>query len=129
MNPDFVIKDSVLKQYKGAGGDVVIPDGVTELDFESFRFCEGLKTVTIPQSVTAISQGVFSNCTNLTSATVPGSVKTIGFAAFRFCESLTSVVISDGVEELGGNMPETLPTPEKSIKELEKEELQKIGNN
>ncbi len=103
MNPDFVIKDSVLKQYKGAGGDVVIPDGVTELDFESFRFCEGLETVTIPQSVTAISQGVFSNCTNLTSATVPGSVKTIGFAAFRFCESLTSVVISDGVEELGGN--------------------------
>ena len=33
------------------------------------------------------------------------------------------------IEELGGNMPETLPTPEKSIKELEKEELQKIGNN
>jgi hypothetical protein len=26
-------------------------------------------------------------------------------------------------------MPETLPTPEKSIKELEKDELQKIGNN
>ena len=33
------------------------------------------------------------------------------------------------IEELGGNMPETLPTPEKSIKELEKDELQKIGNN
>ena len=33
------------------------------------------------------------------------------------------------IEELGGTMPEDLPTPKKSIKELEKEELQKIGNN
>lgn len=33
-----------------------------------------------------------------------------------------------GSEELGGNMPETLPTPEKSIKELEREELLKIEN-
>ena len=33
------------------------------------------------------------------------------------------------IEELGGNMPETLPTPEKFIKELEKDELQKIGSN
>jgi len=33
-----------------------------------------------------------------------------------------------GSEELGGNMPETLPTPEKSIKELEREELLKLEN-
>ena len=33
------------------------------------------------------------------------------------------------IEELGGNMPETLPTPEKTIKVLEKDELQKIENN
>ena len=33
-----------------------------------------------------------------------------------------------GIEELGGTMPEELPTPEKLIKELEKEELLKITN-
>ena len=32
------------------------------------------------------------------------------------------------IEEIGGIMPEKLPTPEKSIKELEKEELIKISN-
>lgn len=32
------------------------------------------------------------------------------------------------IEEIGGIMPEKLPTPEKSIKELEKEELKKISN-
>ena len=34
--------------------------------------------------------------------------------------------VRKAIEELGGNMPETLPTPKKSIKELEKEELEKI---
>lgn len=34
-----------------------------------------------------------------------------------------------GSEELGGNMPETLPTPEKFIRELEKEELEPIHRN
>lgn len=32
------------------------------------------------------------------------------------------------IQEIGGIMPEKLPTPEKSIKELEKEELNKISN-
>ena len=30
------------------------------------------------------------------------------------------------IKKLGGTMPENLPTPEKSIKQLEKEELKKI---
>ena len=33
------------------------------------------------------------------------------------------------IEEIGGIMPEKLPTPKKSIKDLEKEELLKITNN
>ena len=37
--------------------------------------------------------------------------------------------VRKAIEELGGNMPETLSTPKKSIKQLEKEELQKIENN
>lgn len=34
--------------------------------------------------------------------------------------------VRKAIEELGGNMPETLPTPEKSIKKLQQEELLKI---
>lgn len=37
--------------------------------------------------------------------------------------------VRKAIEELGGTMPEDLPTPKKSIKELEKDELQKIGSN
>ena len=36
--------------------------------------------------------------------------------------------VRKAIEELGGTMPENLPTPEKSIKELEREELLKIEN-
>ncbi len=36
--------------------------------------------------------------------------------------------IRDTIEKLGGTMPEDLPTPEKSIKELEKEQTKKIPN-
>lgn len=36
--------------------------------------------------------------------------------------------VRKAIQELGGNMPETLSTPEKSIKELEREELLKITN-
>jgi DNA-damage-inducible protein D len=36
--------------------------------------------------------------------------------------------VRKAIEQLGGNMPEELPTPKKSIKEIEKEELQKIEN-
>ena len=34
--------------------------------------------------------------------------------------------VRDTIKKLGGTMPEELPTPEKSIKELEREELKKI---
>lgn len=37
-------------------------------------------------------------------------------------------VIRKAIQEVGGTMPEDLPTPEKSIKDLEKEELKKISN-
>lgn len=35
--------------------------------------------------------------------------------------------IRESIKKLGGTMPEDLPTPEKSIKELEKEELKKLS--
>ena len=35
--------------------------------------------------------------------------------------------VRKAIEELGGTMPEDLPAPEKSIKELEKREISKIG--
>ena len=46
------------------------------------------------------------------------------------CETHHKVgkAVRDTIKKLGGTMPENLPTPKKSIKQLEKEELKKIEN-
>ena len=38
-------------------------------------------------------------------------------------------IVRNAIKEAGGTMPEDLPTPEKSLKELEKEKKTKIKNN
>ena len=41
-NQDFVITKGVLEEYKGPGGDVVIPAGVTEIGSSAFDGCKKL---------------------------------------------------------------------------------------
>ena len=57
--------------------EIVIEDGMEEIDRFAFRRCKGLKRVTIP-----------------------ASVKKIGHLAFAYCESLEEVVLSEGLEEI-----------------------------
>ncbi|MGO5113269.1 leucine-rich repeat protein, partial [Oscillospiraceae bacterium LCP25S3_E10] len=64
---------------------------VTEIGWEAFYGCTGLKSVTIPSSVTEIGNGAFCGCTGLTSVTIPSSVKEIGDSAFYGCTSLKSI--------------------------------------
>ena len=47
---DFIIENGVLTKYVGPGGDVVIPEGVTEIRYWAFDGCENLKSVFIPKS-------------------------------------------------------------------------------
>ena len=72
-NSDFVIEDGMLVKYVGPGGEVTIPDGVTE-----------------------VVDYAFSECDNLTSVTIPSSVISIGQYVFPWCDSLTSIRVADG---------------------------------
>lgn len=53
--------------YAGPGGDVTIPNGVTEIMMGAFEDCAILTSVTIPSSVKEISVSAFSDCTNLSA--------------------------------------------------------------
>ena len=65
--------------------DLVIPNSVTSIGDNLFRYCTGLTSVTIPNSVTSIGQFAFLGCTGLTTITIPNSVTRIGDQAFYNC--------------------------------------------
>lgn len=97
----FVIKDGVLRKYNGPGGDVVIPEGVTEICESAFSCCTGLTSVTIPGSVTRIGEFAFRGCTGLTSVIIPEGVTEIGVEAFTGCIRLTRVTLPVSVVKVG----------------------------
>ncbi len=99
---DFTIENSVLTRYTGPGGDVVIPEGITEIGDWAFSNCTGLTSVTIPEGVTEIGGSVFYGCTSLSSVTIPEGVTEIRSWSFFGCTDLTSVIIPEGVTKIGG---------------------------
>lgn len=72
------IKGTKVKGYTGGlPEDLVILDGVKEIDDGVFRDCTSLKSVTIPSGVKKIGDEVFYGCKSLVSVTIPSSVKQI----------------------------------------------------
>lgn len=50
----------------------------------------------IPEGTRAINYEEFKDCTELKSVTIPQSVSIIGFCAFNGCSGLTRIVVEDG---------------------------------
>lgn len=91
-NHDFIIECGLLEEYAGPGGNVTIPDGVTEIIGHTFADCTSLTGVTIPKGVTDIGSMAFAGCTGLTSMTFLGRVTEIGDGAFQGCTGLETVL-------------------------------------
>lgn len=118
----------VITGYTGAGGDVtipdtingllvtdigasafyglatltniVIPDGVLNIENDAFAQCSSLSTAIIGNGVTNINEAAFASCSVLTNATIGSSVATVGPVAFRNCYGLLSITIPDSVTNL-----------------------------
>ena len=84
----FILVGTELVQYYGPGGDVVIPDGVTDL-YACFQGCTDITSVAIPDSVTNIGDYAFWGCTSLIRVSIPKNVTSIGYGAFAKCPNLT----------------------------------------
>ena len=90
-NEDFIIEDGVLTKYIGAGGEVVIPEGVVKIGARAFENCENLTSVCIRGDVREIEYLAFNGCTGWTAIDVPEGVEVIGDSAFRGCVNLQTV--------------------------------------
>lgn len=98
---DFVIEDGILKEYRGPGGDVVVPEGVTSVGPWTFSKRGDLTSITLPESLTSIGNEAFSYCRNLTSITIPENVTSIGYNTFAHCENLANITIPESVTSIG----------------------------
>ncbi|MDE6719290.1 MAG: leucine-rich repeat domain-containing protein [Treponemataceae bacterium] len=98
----LIMHDTKVFGYKdGMPAELVIPEGVTEIDEDAFEDCLTLVSVTIPDTVVRIGECAFYGCENLKSVTIGKGVKSIGEGAFGDCTSLTSVTIPSSVTYIG----------------------------
>ena len=98
---DFVIENGVLTKYVGAGGDVVIPDGVKSIAEDAFLGCSKLISITIPDSVVSIGCGAFCGFHSLVEITLPGTIKNLERSeglmwplTFTDCPNVKKVVVT-----------------------------------
>ena len=80
--------------------DVIIKEGIKEIEERTFSGCSSLTSINIPESVTSIGESAFSGCGSLTSVTIPENVTSIGNNAFSGCGTLKTVDIPDGVTSI-----------------------------
>ena len=94
----------VITGYSGAGGDVIVPDTISNLMVTgvggAFEGRTDVTSVTIGTNVIIIWQAAFSQC-SLASVIMPASLTTIQEEAFWGCSNLTSVTFGDNVVSIG----------------------------
>ena len=99
---DFVINGTKLEKYVGEGGEVFIPDFVTEIAREAFLKCDRVTGVVVPASVRVIEDSAFSACSSLKYCQLPDSVEHLGGGAFWACTSLERIRIPRKIRKIYG---------------------------
>ncbi|MDO5573039.1 MAG: leucine-rich repeat domain-containing protein [bacterium] len=99
-NDFLIVGDGILLAYRGAGGDVVIPDGVKTIGAECFKGNGAVSQLTIPEGVTTIGEDACNGCSMLYSVNLPQSLIKLEDRAFADCP-FQQVSIPQGVQEIG----------------------------
>lgn len=123
MCSDYIVKDNKIVAYTGNGGEIIIPDGVTQLDelcftklvhrkeydndgnikdYKAYNFDikNNIKSIYIPNSVKSIDEETFSDLVNLEKVTFQSGsqIKEIPRFAFSGCKSLKQIDLPESVE-------------------------------
>ena len=95
---DFIIENGVLIKYKGKGGDVVIPEGVTKIGNEVFRGKKKITGVVVPEGVREIGGFAFCDCIKLERILLPQSLEMVRMGAFMECRNLTELIFPQSAQ-------------------------------
>lgn len=86
----------------GINGDVVIPEGVTEIVDLAFSSRNMLTSVTIPASVARIGNEVFRCCRGLALVTIRGERPISGSDVFSYCNKLKAIHVPANAKSWSG---------------------------
>ena len=97
-----------IDAYIGSDSKVEIPseiDGykIVKLGYASFAFDNKITEVVIPEGITEIDRYAFHMCQNITNVKIPNSVEIIGDNAFRNCSKIVDVKIGTGIKKIGAD--------------------------
>ena len=81
--------------------EIIIPDGVTEIEYATFFNCKNLKRIILPKSIRKIGDGAFGYCTSLEEIKIPDGVTEIKYEAFWGCEKLKRIVLPKSLKKIG----------------------------
>lgn len=84
-------------------GSVTIPQSVTSIGNEAFRWCSGIDSLTINNAATSIGEWAFASCFGIKTLSLGEKIKTIGYNAFAYCTSLKNITIPEKVTTIGSD--------------------------
>ena len=100
-NP-LVIVNNIVVNMKACKGKVVIPEGVTSINFDDIDCINSeITELTIPGTVKTITEDQFACFLSLKKLTIGAGLEEIEDYAFSGCTNLTEVVLSDGLKRIG----------------------------
>ncbi len=82
LPPEFVARGTRLAEYKGNGGSVVVPRGITAIEQTAFKNGMSIFELTIPSTVDMLCAEAFFGCENLKTVTMPKKLKKFVKSAF-----------------------------------------------
>ena len=87
-------KTHLLQAPGGISGVYIVPNTVTAIGINAFRYCTQIIDITIPDSVSSIGNYTFYLCESLANITIPDSISSIRDSAFSGCTHLENVYYS-----------------------------------
>lgn len=98
---DLLIYKGVVRDcWKQASGELVVPEGVTEIGDYAITFNDTIMKITLPKSLKIIHDGAFNGCKALSEIVIPEGVTEIGALVFDGCKSLKKIALPDSLTEL-----------------------------
>lgn len=94
---DFIINGDCITGYVGNGGDITIPENITQISDSAFFQNDNITNLVIPDGCTKIGMSAFSYCSELKTVTFEGDMEEIGMMSFLGCPNLEIVTFKGDI--------------------------------